>query len=86
MSEASAQNFARRQRRGAIGDWLFGAFGIAVVLVFVAGLAAASGSSSRQDSADSYALTPVEVVSQHTALQCGDVPPLSPARGEARTC
>jgi len=88
MSNESAQNLARRQRRGAIGDWLFGAFGIAVVLVMVMGLASASGSASSQESAESSASasTPVEMVSRYTALECGDVPQLMPARGVARTC
>ena len=88
MSKESAQGFALRQRRGAIGDWLFGAFGIAVVLVMVAGLASASGSASALEGADEQvaASSPVEVVSRHTALQCGDVPPPVPSQRAARTC
>ncbi len=87
MSKESAQGIARRQRRGAVGDWLLGTFVFALVVFMLAGVAFTGGLAAANERADKPAVaTPAQVVEQHTALYCGDVPPPSPIEGELPTC
>jgi hypothetical protein len=87
MSKETAQGLARRQRSGALGDWLLGAFVAALVIFMFAGLASTAGITAMSEPASpDVAATPAQVVERHTELYCGDVPPPLPMKGERPTC
>jgi len=88
MSKESVRALATRQRRGVIGDWLLGAFVSGLVVLMLGGIASPFGILANGKAARTVAVaaTPAELVTRHTQLYCGDIPPQVPAKGALPTC